>query len=366
MFNFNIITMNFKSNPCNRTEKVMTFEVDLRVEQQVRLCEISKFISFHKDILGSEPLFANIIYLDNGKVRRMNLGCYLSETDTMLVVKLIFPVEKYVNLIDDQYTEIKGNVLEYQMDKFTEVVTEKCSLLPASEQQDLFILNIDLSLSLDGNLNTAELKESILNQIRGIEDWHKPIFVRILDGYTDYYYVVESCIGPDPQKNLIIYLMDEELKNYIGGQKLIIKYGRNRNGDLKIELIAQEVFDDRIIFLNENGDGFITVNDQVSLDKETVSCWERLYKALKRNLLPVLYFKGKGMSEYHPAYYNFLPSGDGFIGKIGCTYTEIVNGEEYLTVKEFIFDDVTLGSSLFMGYQSYYAEVVRRIKFQIV
>lgn len=332
------------------TKHLLAFDVDLRIAMEVRLAEVSRRLTDCKDELGKRHLCADIAYLDGGKVKWANTGCYVREDDEALYVCLLFPVGVTVNILEN-HVETAINVLEYRIDKFTEAMTEIARLDDENTCKGN-VLFFDFGLIDSGQgVNTPAFVESILEQVRKIKDWSVPIMGRFKVRANREYYIMSSGTWLSGQSKVELWfsLPFASTLYYPNGYNLTVEY----EGDQ--------------IYMSENLEGadfrvlFLTLNDDLQVDTaDNNAClkgdWNRFYQMMQRGGYPGVYLKTWNNGGYYPAHYSFEPVGDAFRGKIGCLYVKEIDGVKKLVSHELVFDATQNGASDFTGFGQFNSE----------
>lgn len=329
---------------------LLAFNVDLRIAQEVRLAEISSVLAACKDELGKRHLSADIAYLDGNKVKWVNTGCHVREDDEALYVCLLFPAGVTVNILEN-HVETAVNVLEYRIDKFTEIVTE-IARLDDENTYNGHVLFFDFGLiDSEQGVNTPAFTESILEQLRQIKNWGTPILGRFKIRTNREYYIMSSGTWLSGQNKVDLWFSLPFFPgvSYPNGYSLTVEY----EGDQVYVSENLEGADFRVLFL--------TVNDDLQVDTaDNNAClkgyWNRFYQMMQRGGYPGVYLKTWDNGGYYPAHYSFEPVGDAFRGKIGCLYIKEVNGVKKLVSHELVFDATQSGASDFTGYGQFNSE----------
>lgn len=312
---------------------LLAFEVDLRIAREVRLAEISRRLTARKDELGKRHLSAEIAYLDGGKVKWINMGCYVREDDEAWYVCLLFPAGVMVNILENQ-VETAINVLEYRIDKYSEVVTEVARL----DDENVYkgnTLFFDLGLiNPEQGLDTPALVDSVLEQVRQIKDWSTPILGKFKVRTNWEYHIIASEVWRANPNNINIWFPFPATVStpYLPDKcNFLVSY--ENDSVLLTESLGDADF--QVLFLTASDDFQIDVSDNNTCLKGE---WYRFYRMMKRGAYPGVYLKTWNTGGYYPAHYNFEPVGDAFRGKIGCLYVKDVNGVKKLVSDELVFD----------------------------
>ena len=325
------------------SKHLLAFDVDLRIAQEVRLAEIGRILTECKDELGKRHLSANVAYLEGGKVKRTNTGCYVREDNEALYVCLLFAGGVTVNVLDNG-VEVAVNVLEYRIDKYTEAVTEITRLDDENAYKGNVILFDFGLIDSEQGMETPALTESVLVQLRQIKDWNAPIMGKFKIRPNLEYNIMASGVWflARNEVNIWFSLPFTSSLRFPDGYNLLVEYGND-------EVYLSEVLegaDFRVLFLTDSGDNQVDVTDNNLCLKGD---WFRFNEMMKRGCYPGVYLKTSNNGGYYPAHYNFERVGDAFRGKIGCLYVKDVDGVKKLVSDELVFDGSQEGWTDFNG-----------------
>lgn len=168
-------------------------------------------------------------------------------------------------------------------------------------------LLIDLNLIPEGGTISDEaVKNNIIAQCSKMTDMSKPFELLFIDK-------AQVIFKPDGVSynmsetdeaiiNTISVTVPDALTETLKDNKLSVVYIQNKTGEnLGVLISATTEPDTAIIYLTDNNDGFIAVNDEN---------WRLLDQELLKGKHPVVYLKSKYSGTYCPATYNHAPEDD--------------------------------------------------------
>lgn len=176
------------------TAKNLVIDIDLRVDKQVRIADIAKRLLPLNDKIGEVHISANLAYNEQGQSKHTNLPAYAIETDEERIFCILFPTETYATIWQNPgYRSI--NLLEYHIDKHTEVITE-VSDAANTNNQVIYGFPIEGGTEMGEQANVDATLLLPLTQLLQAIDNNIPTVVISTDGYYVRYNIKRT---PDGQ-----------------------------------------------------------------------------------------------------------------------------------------------------------------------
>lgn len=285
--------------------KDLILDVDLRINADLRINKVANVLLPLNDRLGEFHLSVNLFFKVGEAVRHINLPAYMTENEQERILHVLFPAEVQVMVYKDE-AETSINLLEYHIDKRSEVVTEVSGTDPYEQNCGHNVLTLDVA-GIDFNSDwtrNEELLASVLEQAKKVSDWDKPLDIIINDGIDKNYCWI---LNISNDSNMIRILLRCN-SNYIGlYSKGILEFRIKPFGeDASVRIINNVELRFDLIFLYENNDAVISGGDFDRNNARTKSNnWNVFASELVQGNQPAVFLASPTSGKYCPVAYTF-------------------------------------------------------------
>lgn len=303
-------------------DKHLILDLDLRVEQLLRTIKVEREIVPCKEKTGALHLSVNLAYCENNQLKHINLPAYMKETEQERTLCVIFPPNLRISIWKNG-ADTAINRLEYHIDRRTEAVTEISGIAETEAGDSGFnFVKIDLDLMTEAEgLAAPALQDSVYQQGLKLTDMEKPFLFKIMKtvGTTRaicYFYNKAISLAKSVSKKfhftISIDITNSDITKVIGGGRIFFRADQTDDGSYEVyfEKSIVGIPGTEAIFLCENSDGFLTVQDRnMSSDLGILATpWDRFGIALQEKRFPAVYLKSADSEIFCPVSYLFTPN----------------------------------------------------------
>lgn len=325
--------------------KNLVLNIDLREEPEVRIREISPFLTSLKEAIGTLHVSVSLAYAENNQSKYINLPAFITETTEERILSVFFPDNVSVTIWKES-AETDIDFLEYHIDKRTSIVTENSGINEyryKPKESDFNIITIDLDLATpEDGIQSEALENSIYNQFKTLSSLEKPFIFKVVLGDTKEY-----CYCRYIENNTYsIEIRNQAIISFLKGSRLRFRYYQNK-GEWIIRIYEDGYSLGReTIFLCENGDGLIFSpdNDMSHTYGIPGSMWEEFHKALSEKRFPAVFLKTPSSDLFCPVEYLFHKSTTDPEQPQGAMRISYVKGNEFWVETRHFNDIPTLGT----------------------
>lgn len=286
--------------------KDLILDVDLRTNADLRINKVANVLLPLNDRLGEFHLSVNLFFKVGEAVRHINLPAYMTENEQERILHVLFPAEVQAMVYKDE-AETAINLLEYHIDKRSEVVTEVSGTDPYEQKCGHNVLTLDLA-GIDSNSDwtqNAELLASVLEQAKKVSDWDKPLDLLIRDkAAKEWCEILKISVRTNTIK--INARIPNNFINAVFMHEIIevfIDFAEGEEG-VDIRNVPEQRHD--LIFLYENNDALIS---GVDFDRNNARAksnnWNVFASELVHGNQPAVFLASPTSGKYCPVAYTF-------------------------------------------------------------
>lgn len=285
--------------------KDLILDVDLRINAALRINKVANVLLPLNDRLGEFHLSVNLFFKVGEAVRHINLPAYMTENEQERILHVLFPAEVQVMVYKDE-AETSINLLEYHIDKRSEVVTEVSGTDPYEQNCGHNVLTLDVA-GIDFNSDwtrNEELLASVLEQAKKVSDWDKPLDVIIAEGGMKNYCWTLNIAN----YSTIIQILARSYGSYIRPYtkeilEIVIKpFGEDAFVNIKN---TTEVRRDLIFLYEDNNDVISGADSDRNNARAKPNNWNIFVTELVQGNQPAVFLASPTSGKYCPVAYTF-------------------------------------------------------------